>query len=142
LREPNPLDPGIPLLNLEISECSTTEARKSWQEEVEASKPHSNSENVWRLPRNISGKQQNQSPNQPIDFGTTCYSKPQAIANQFCKQYANVTKHETNPQARRVNRQLKKKHPIDDSFEPFTPALSKSVIERSSNSTSKLGEES
>jgi hypothetical protein len=44
LRELDPLDPGIQLLNLRISECVTSEASKLWQEEVEASKPRNNPE--------------------------------------------------------------------------------------------------
>jgi hypothetical protein len=36
-----------------------------------------------------------------------------------------------------VNRKLKLKHQIDHSFKPFTPALTKSAIERTSNSTAQ-----
>jgi hypothetical protein len=137
LRELDPLDPWIQLLNQRITESVNTEARKLWQEEVEANKPRNNPEKFWKLPRNISGKRQNQPPNQPIHFGTTCFSKPQTIANRFCKQYANVSTHKTNPQAHCMNRRLKKQHPIDHSFQPFTAAATKFAIEKSSNSTAK-----
>jgi hypothetical protein len=137
MRELDPLDPGIPLLNQRIAECVTSEARKVRQEEVEASKLYSKPERFLRLLRNFSGKHQNQPPNQPIKFGATCYSKPQAIANRFCKQYANVSKHQTDHQSRHVHKNLKKSHQIDYSFCPFTPALTKSGIEKSSSSTAE-----
>jgi hypothetical protein len=124
-------------LNQQITDCVTTEARKFWQEEVEASKPCSNPERFLRFLRNISGKCKSQPANQPIKFGTTSFSKPQAITNRFCKQYANVSTHKTNPQARHVNRKIKKKHPNDHTFKPFTSALTKSAIDRSSNSTAR-----
>jgi hypothetical protein len=54
LQELDPLDPGIQLLNLRISECVTIEARKLWQEEVETSKPRHKPDKFLRL-RNISG---------------------------------------------------------------------------------------
>jgi hypothetical protein len=91
LRELDPLDPGIQHLNLRISDSVTTEARKSWQEEVETSKPGNNPKRFVRFLRNISRKRQNQLLNQPIYFGTTCFSKPQTIANRFCKPYTKPT---------------------------------------------------
>jgi hypothetical protein len=124
LRVLDPLDPRIQDLNQRITECVTTEAKKKWQEEVEASKPRSNPENFLRLLRNLSGKHKHQPPNQPIKFGTTSFSKSQVIANRFCKQYSNMSTHKQNPQACHVNRKLKMKHPLDPSFKPAMPNMS------------------
>jgi hypothetical protein len=102
---------------------------------VTSCKPQENPDKGWRLLRILSGKRPHQSLNQPIFFGSKCYSKPASITNKFCKQFTSVSGHTSSPNARCVNRNIEKKHHLDPLFKPFSTALTEDAIVRSSNST-------
>ena len=135
VRERDPQDPEVGRLNHLIDETISSDSRARWQEAVTSSKPNDNPDKFWRLMRILSGKRPHQPPNQPIHFGTKCYSKPAAIANKFCSQFSSASVHKTSQQSRRVLKNLKRSHPLDQGFKPFTPALTKAAIEMSSNSS-------
>jgi hypothetical protein len=135
LRELDPLDPEITRLNALITETIRIENKKEWLRKVEDSSFKVNPEKGWRLLRALSGKRPKQAPNQPIKFGDKKFSKPEAIAARFCRQYTSVSSHKASPRSRKVKRRLKNKHRLDTSFTPFTPELTKAAILRSSNST-------
>jgi hypothetical protein len=131
----DPQDPEIPRLNQLITDTILSEHKKKWSETIENSKPNSNPDKFWRLTRILSGKRPHQPPNQPIYFGNKCFSKPQAIARRFCRQFKSVGVHKTSSNSRCVLKQLKKKHSLDKTFTPFTDALTKQAILKSFNST-------
>jgi hypothetical protein len=83
--------------------------------------------------RNLSGKKSHVAPNQPISFGSSTFSKPAEISEQFIRQYVPSPK--SDPLTRLVQRKLHEDHPLDFNFSPFTPALTEEAIHKSSSST-------
>jgi hypothetical protein len=133
LRRSDPLDPEIAGLNSNINDIICDSSRKAWADILELCGPRANTTKFWGLLRNLSGKHACQPLNQPITFGRKILTKPQSITKGFNHQYTSVCVHKQNPETRRVIRQLKHKHQLDE--DPFTEAATCDAIKLSSNPT-------
>ena len=135
LRQTDPTNPRIVLLNNQISQLFSQHSKKKWQDTLSSSDPKTNPSKFWSLLKTLSGKRNNPPPNQPISFGPKTFTSSKDISNSFIKQFTSISRHQTNPSCRKIFRNLCKKHPLDRSFIPFTPALVQKAIKDSSNSS-------
>jgi hypothetical protein len=106
-----------------------------WRDEVEFSTLKVDPAKHWSLIKRLSGKITCSPLNQPIKFKGKIFTKAPAIASNFCKLFTFSTCHKSDPQAQKVNRALKAKHKLDQSYSPFTEADTRSAIWASKNSS-------
>ena len=134
LRRRNPNDPELAGLNTRISASISSTARQRWMETVQKADRRSNPTQYWRLLKSLTGKRVSTSPNQPIKFGNKTCTKNSSIANQFCKQYANVKQFQQDKESRTIYKNLKINNPLDRSFTPFSESDIVEAIKASKSS--------
>ena len=134
-RSIDPSDPVIEQLDARITSCIFEDRQKQWRDKVESSSFKNNPSKFWRLLKSLSGKRSSPPPNQPIKFGNKVFTKSKDIANGFVKQYSSVAPHQSDRNARRINRNLRRSHPLDSSYAPFTVLNTVDAIRNSKSST-------
>ena len=72
--------------------------------------------------------------NQPITFNSQQLQTNKSIATAFSRQFARVVPPVMEPESRRIQRQIRVKHPLTADANPFTVGMVKAAIENSSNS--------
>ena len=135
LRTQNPSHPHIPQLNNQIAALISTSNRDKWKTAVESCNRTQDTGLLWKLIGTMTGKKPRIPPNQSITFNQNQLSDQNLIASAFCKQFTTIVQHTSDPEARRVRRQLLHDHPLDHDFSPFTAELVVKGIKESSNST-------
>lgn len=75
---------------------------------------------LWKLICTKTGEKPRTPPNQPIIFNNEEISDQQKIASAFCKQFTTIVPHTSDPEARRVKRQLLRDCPLDQNMCLFT----------------------
>ena len=108
---------------------------KQWQKTLSKADHRTNLNKFWNLMKSLNGKKNSPPPNQPISFSQKVHTSPADISNSFVKQFTSISPHQSNRESRKVIRKLRKSHPIDRNFKPFTSALVKEAIKQSSNSS-------
>jgi len=135
LRQSDPTNPQISILNNQISSSTSQYARQRWQEALAASDHRLNPSKYWSLLSSLSGKRSSPPPNQPISSGQITHTSAKPISNLFCKQFTSLTHHKSNKATRKFHCKLRKSHPLDPSFSPFNLHLVQQAISKSSNSS-------
>ena len=134
-RNIDPNDPELPDLNRRISFSVRAASRKRWMESVVGADRRTNAPRWWSLLKGLAGKRSFQAPNQPISFNDKVFSNNKHIANEFCKQYANVKPFQPTKESREIFRNLKQNNPLDHSYTPFNTRDAAEAIRRTKNST-------
>ena len=135
LRQTDPHDPNIPLLNNQITATIANNARKTWIEKVESCSPHQSPSAFWSLLRSLSGKKTRPPPNQPISFGNRTLTRHSDIAKSFCRQFTAAPNRARTRASRRLRRHTRSRHPLNINWSPITTAATSKAIRDSGNST-------
>ena len=134
-RSQDPHDPEIEGLNIRISASIASTSRQKWMDAVHQADRRSNPVRFWRLLKGLSGKRASVPPNQPIIFKDKTITKTTSIANNFCKQYANVKTFQQDKEARKIHKNMKVNNPLDRNYTPFSSSDTVDAIKASKNST-------
>ncbi|KAF2358597.1 Reverse transcriptase domain [Trinorchestia longiramus] len=90
LRSTNPNDPSLPDLNNNITSAISTHSGQTWIDKVQSHGLQQNLSKFWSLLKSLSGKSNNQPPNQPITFGNRVTTSNPIISQSFCRQFTTV----------------------------------------------------
>ena len=134
-RSQDPNDPELEGLNVRISASIASSSRQKWMDAVHQADRRANPVRFWRLLKGLSGKRASTPPNQPIKFKDKTITKPSSIANNFCKQYANVKTFKQDKEARTIYKNLKVNNPLDKHYTPFSTSDTVEAIKASKNLT-------
>ncbi|KAF2359435.1 Reverse transcriptase domain [Trinorchestia longiramus] len=127
--------PSLPYLNNNITSAISTHSRQTWIDKVQTHSLQQNPSQFWSLLKSLSGKFNNQPPNQPITFGNRFTTSDPIIAQSFCCQFTIVLHFRRNKSSRKIFRSIHKLHPLDRSFPPFTADQTREAIKKSGTST-------
>jgi hypothetical protein len=133
LRDVDSTDPNITRLKTEILAAILAGKRARWKEKIESCNFRNNQGKYWSLLKSLSGKSAGPPPNQPISFKGKVQFKDKDIALKFCKQYTTVIPHKSSKDIRRVLRQMRLRHKLDNNFSPFTVKNVEAAISHSKN---------
>jgi hypothetical protein len=135
LREVDSTDPDITHLNTDILAAILAGKHARWKEKIESCNFRNNPGKYWSLLKSLLGKSARPPPNQPISFKGKVQFKDKDIALKFCKQYTTVTPQKSSKDTRRVLRQMRASHKLDNNFSPFTVKNVEAAISHSKNSS-------
>lgn len=135
IRQQDPQDPRLPILNLDIAASLQAHARETWRAHLASCDRRTHPSKHWNLLRSLAGKRSRPPPNQPILFNGKLYTSQRKISTAFCKQFTSVVPYAHSPATRRLARQIRSRHPLDRNFLPFSVQLVKLAIGAASNST-------
>lgn len=117
IRTDNPNSPDIATLNREILNEINIHRKTKWREKVADIKCSSK---LFKLIKNLNGKNGQTNNNQAIRFKGKYLSSANDISNGFNKQYNSVVRHLSSKQSRTISKQIKKNDLVEDDI-IFTP---------------------
>ena len=135
LRSSTPGNPNINPINEQIKTAIAKSARDAWTRELESCNHRTHTHRFWSLLKRLSGKQSRQDPNQPIMFNNTYYNNDKEIAYQFTRQFTRPVPHQQTRDTRTLQREIRKKHPLDHEATFFTNDQVQNALMLSGTST-------
>ena len=137
LRSSCPTHPNLGNLEQQVSSAIASSNRLAWVSSVEDSSLGQDPGKYWTLMQLLSNKRPSEAPNQPITFGTRIHTDHHAIAKSFCQFFTAPFPHQYNRNARRVRRDITRRHPLNPHAFTFTPDHVLKAIRKGGNSTAK-----
>ncbi|KAF2344063.1 Reverse transcriptase domain [Trinorchestia longiramus] len=125
-----PIPMTLPDFN-NITSAISTHSRQTWIDKVQSHSLQQNPSQFWSLLKSLSGKSNNQPPNQPITFGNRVMTSNPIIARSFCRQFTIVPHFRRNKSSCKIFRSSHKLHPLDQSFPSFTADQTREAIKNS-----------
>ena len=105
IRRANTCDPGLKLLNEEITSDIQTHKQNIWKEHLDDHwDPMHNTHTLWKTIHGLSNIAPPHTLNTTITFNNKIATTPKHIANCFTKQFTNTVKHATHKTNRHINR--------------------------------------
>ena len=103
----DPTDNRLEHLNKDISQAIQTHRSGIWKEHLEGHWDHRrNTHILWKTINGLSNKKPTPITNNTITFKNYTAITPKQKANQFTKQFTNITKHETKTHYRKIHRKI------------------------------------
>ena len=103
----DPTDNRLELLNKDISQAIQTHRSGIWKEHLDGHWDHRrNTHILWKTINGLSNKKPTPITNNTITFKNYTAITPKQKANQFTKQFTNITKHKTKTHYRKLHRKI------------------------------------
>ena len=103
----DPTDNRLEHLNKDISQAIQTHRSGIWKEHLDGHWDHRrNTHILWKTINGLSNKKPTPITNNTITFKNYTAITPKQKANQFTKQFTNITKHKTKTHYRKIHRKI------------------------------------
>ena len=103
----DPTDNRLEHLNKDISQAIQTHRSGIWKEHLDGHWDHRrNTHILWKTINGLSNKKKTPITNNTITFKNYTAITPKQKANQFTKQFTNITKHKTKTHYRKLHRKI------------------------------------
>ena len=103
----DPTDNRLEHLNKDISQAIQTHRSGIWKEHLDGHWDHrQNTHILWKTINGLSNKKPTPITNNTITFKNYTAITPKQKANQFTKQFTNITKHKTKTHYRKIHRKI------------------------------------
>ena len=103
----DPTDNRLEHLNKDISQAIQTHRSGIWKEHLDGHWDHRrNTHILWKTINRLSNKKPTPITNNTITFKNYTAITPKQKANQFTKQFTNITKHKTKTHYRKIHRKI------------------------------------
>ena len=103
----DPTDNRLEHLNKDISQAIQTHRSGIWKEHLDGHWDHRrNTHILWKTINGLSNKKPTPITNNTITFKNYTAITPKQKANQFIKQFTNITKHKTKTHYRKIHRKI------------------------------------
>ena len=135
IRKDNPNHPDINQISLQLKTAIAVSAKQAWITEVESCNHRTHSRHFWSLLKRLSGKQSRRDSNQPIMFNGCYYNNDKDIALNFTRQFTRPAPHQQSAVTRKLQREIRRDHPLDHNALFFTPHAVEEAIKQSGTSS-------